>query len=182
MNEKSIVLLGMKHSGKSTLADMLAWEMKVRNADLDNLIEEEYRSDGLASCREIYSQHGKAFFQELELRAARILAKEMKDNFLVAALGGGTIENELALQELSGKATFVYIVVAVDVLYKRIMKGGLPAFLSPEHPYEDFAALYERRTPLMLKNTDLVVNLDNDPLEASYQKLADKLKEYGYAW
>ena len=66
MKEKSIIFAGLKHSGKSTLAGMLAWKMKTRSLDLDTLIEGEYRSDGLVSCREIYKQHGKAFFQELE--------------------------------------------------------------------------------------------------------------------
>ena len=182
MKAKSIAIIGMKHSGKSTLADMLAWEVKTRNLDLDALIEEEYRSDGLVSCREIYSQHGKEYFEKLECRAAKALAKEMQKDFLIASLGGGTIENECAFEALAKIATFVYIVVDIDILYKRIMKGGLPAFLSPDHPYEDFTDLYNRRSPLMSEKADIIVELQNDPIEDSYGKLAETLKEHGYAW
>lgn len=182
MNGKSIVFIGMKHSGKSTLAGMLAWEIKTRNIDLDTLIEQEYRSDGLISCRDIYRQHGRDFFQDLECRAAFKLAQQMRESFLVASLGGGTVENECAWQALSGTATVVYIVVPIDVLYARIMKGGLPAFLSSEHPYEDFAELYSRRSSLMEKRSDISVHLGNTPIEESFKKVAGKLQEYGYAW
>ena len=76
----------------------------------------------------------------------------------------------------------VYIVVPIDALYARIMKGGLPAFLSPEHPYEDFAELYERRSSLMEKRSDISIHLGNIPIEESYKRVVGKLKEYGYAW
>jgi len=182
MNAKSIILTGMKHSGKSTLARMLAWEMKARGVDLDTLVEEEYRSDALVSCREIYKQHGEAFFKDLERKAAEKLAQSIKVEFLVASLGGGTIENESAWNLLAGLGTVVYLVVDQDVLYNRIMKGGLPAFLSAEHPYEDFKALYERRSALMKKNADLTVRLSDEPVEKAFHKLSNKIKEYGYAW
>ena len=182
MVEKSIVLTGMKHSGKSTLAGMLAWEMRVRNVDLDELVEKEYRGDGLVSCREIYRQHGEAFFKNLEQRAAKTLAHEMDRSFLIASLGGGTIENEPAWNTLAGLGTLVYLIVDVDVLFKRIMKGGVPAFLSPDHPYEGFAELYEQRSALMRANADITVELKDDSIEESFRKLLTKIKEYGYAW
>ena len=182
MNDKSIILMGMKHSGKSTLAGMLAWEMKVRSVDLDALVEEEYRSDRLLSCRDIYKQHGADFFSELERGAAEKLAQSMREAFLIASLGGGTIENEGALRALEHFGIFVHLVVGLDVLYRRIMKGGLPAFLSPSHPYEDFAGLYEKRSALMNQRADITVRLPEDVIENSFNRLKAKVKEYGYAW
>lgn len=172
----------MKHSGKSTLADMLAWEMRTRNLDLDELIEREYRTDGLVSCREIYRQHGEAFFKDLEQRAAKKLAQEMGRSFLVASLGGGTIENQAAREALAGCGTLVYLMVDIETLFRRIMKGGLPAFLPQEQPFEAFAMLYERRSALMKAHADITVELDDNPVEESFRKLKSELKEYGYAW
>ncbi len=174
--------MGMKHSGKTTLAGMLAWEMKIRNIDLDELVEEEYRKDRLLSCREIYKQHGGEFFAELERGAAKKLATTMKESFLVASLGGGTIENDGAVSTLASLGTFVHLVVDLDVLYGRIMKGGLPAFLSAAHPYEDFSELYEKRSALMNKRADIAVQLPEDAIENSFTRLTTKIKEYGYAW
>jgi len=182
MKERSIILTGMKHSGKSTLAGMLAWEMKVPNIDLDKLVEEEYRSDGLVSCREIYKQHGETFFKDLECKAAQKLARSMRHEFHIASLGGGTIENEAAWNVLAGIGTIVYIVVDIDLLFTRIMKNGLPAFLSADDPYEDFSVLYGRRSALMRAKADIIVELQDDPIEESFRKVVKKIKEYGYAW
>jgi shikimate kinase len=182
MRKKSIILIGMKHSGKSTLARMLAWELKTRCVDLDELVEEEYRSDRLLSCREIYKQHGPEGFAELERLAAIKLAESMKEASLVASLGGGTIENEGAISALTGSGIFVYLVVALDVLFSRIMKGGLPAFLSEQHPYEDFSALYKKRSVFMREKADIIVQLPEDAIENSLKRLVTGIKEYGYAW
>ncbi len=182
MKDKSIILMGMKHSGKSTLARMLAWEMKTRSVDLDELVTEEYRSDRLLSCREIYKQHGPKFFAELERKAAEKLSGYMQETFFVVSLGGGTIENEGAVNALTGLGTFVYLVVDLDILFRRIMKDGLPAFLSAEHPYDDFSALYTRRSALMSKKADITVHLPEDEIEHSFKQLSTKIKEHGYAW
>jgi shikimate kinase len=182
MNRKSIILMGMKHSGKSTLAGMLAWEMKRRNVDLDELIEEEYRSDRLLSCREIYKQHGVKFFKALEISAAKKLAGRMEEAFLIASLGGDTIENDEAIEALEDKGTFIHLVVDLDILYNRIMKGGLPAFLSEDRPYEDFAALFKKRSRLMEERADVSVLLPDDAPENSFERLKAGIKEYGYAW
>ena len=174
--------MGMKHSGKSTLAGMLAWELKTRSVDLDELVEEEYRSDRLLSCREIYKQHGLKFFSELERNAAIKLAGSIKESFIVVSLGGGTIENVGAANALDGLGTFVHLVVDIDMLYRRIMKGGLPAFLSEAHPYEDFSDFYEKRSALMSERADITVPLPEDEIEKSFMRLTAKVKEYGYAW
>lgn len=182
MKQKSIILMGMKHSGKTTLSVMLAWEMKTRSVDLDEVVEEEYRSDRLLSCREIYKQHGREFFMDLEQAAAEKLATAIQDSTIVVSLGGGTIENKGAVDALDSLGTFVHLIVDLEVLYRRIMKGGLPAFLSREHPFEDFAALYEKRSTLMSTRADITVTLPEDTVESSLDRLITKIKEYGYAW
>lgn len=179
---KSIILMGMKHSGKSTLGGLLAWEMRVKHLDLDDLVEETYRSDRMLSCREIYRQHGKQVFMDLERQAAVALAGRMRESLLIASLGGGTIENPPALATLSHRGVFVYLRVDEDVLFRRISKGGLPPFLSAEHPQEDFNALYGTRTALLEQHAQVTVNLPDAKIEQSLARIVDSLKEYGYAW
>jgi shikimate kinase len=179
---KSIILMGMKHSGKSTLGGMLAWEMKVKHVDLDDLVEEAYRSDRMLSCREIFRQHGKEVFMDLERQAAAELSGRMRGNMLIASLGGGTIENPPALVALASRGVFVYLRVDADVLFRRISKSGLPPFLSAEHPQEDFNALYSTRTALLERHADITVVLPDAKIQQSLGRLTDSLKEYGYAW
>ena len=173
--------MGMKHSGKSTLARMLAWRTKSKFMDLDTLIEVEYRPDRMLSCREIYRQHGKEYFQELELTAAGKLADLLSSEAVSASLGGGTIDNQPAIDVLRGMGVFIYLKEQVDVLYRRIAKSGVPAFLDPEKPYEDFLSVYERRTPLYEEAADIVVPLAAGTTEESFSRLLRALEEKNYA-
>ncbi|MAG13073.1 MAG: hypothetical protein CMN78_00570 [Spirochaetales bacterium] len=174
--------MGMKHSGKSTLSRMLAWHMKGKYRDLDTLVEAEYRSDRTLTCREIYRQHGREFFQGLEQLAAERLAEDLSRGNVAAALGGGTIDNERALRPLSGLGVFVYLQETADVLYERIAKGGVPAFLDNENPYEDFILLYNRRTPRYEELSEIIVRLDGGGTEASFALLIKTLEENHYVW
>ena len=44
-----------------------------------------------------------------------------------------------------------------DVLYKRIIRGGIPAFLSETDPYRNFLRLYETRTAIYDNIADIKV-------------------------
>lgn len=182
LDGKSLLVMGMKHSGKSTLARMLAWDMKVTFIDLDELVEKEYRSDRMLSCREIYAQHGKEFFMDLEHSAALRLGEQIQSHFLVAALGGGTIENNSALAAIEADGVFVYLRVEAGVLFRRISKSGIPPFLSKDRPFEDFLELFEKRTSLLEGRADISVDLPEAEIQESFLRLSNKIKEYGYAW
>ena len=156
---------------------MLAWHTKATFRDLDTLTEIAYRADRMLTCIEIYRQHGKDFFQELELNAARQLALELSSGKLIASLGGGTIDNELAMKTLSGLGVFIYLQERAEVLYERIAKGGIPAFLDADNPYEDFLNLYKRRTPLYERAADILVPLAGGKTEDSFNHLLQALEE-----
>ena len=69
---KSIILMGIKHCGKSTQAKLVAKELKMPVFDTDSLIEE---STGF-SPREIFSLKGEGAFKEAELEACRFLKEK----------------------------------------------------------------------------------------------------------
>ena len=181
-SRKSIFFTGVKHSGKTTIAERIAWEMKAKHFDLDDLIEREYRNDRLLSCREIYKQHGKEYFLEIEATAAVRLVEYAKDALVVGSLGGGTIENEHAMRVLDPAGLFVYLEHDPDVLFRRIMKSGIPPFLSEENPYQSFIEIVTRRAPLLKRRADIVVHLVDGPVDKSVAEVGTCLREYGYAW
>ena len=136
----------------------------------------------MLTCREIYRQHGKDFFQELEQNAAAQLALELSSGNITASLGGGTIDNEPAMKTLLGLGVFIYLQERAEVLYERIAKGGIPAFLDADNPYEDFLNLYKRRTPLYERAAEILVPLAGGKTEDSFNRLLQSLKEKHYAW
>lgn len=167
----NILLFGMKHSGKTTLGRRLANHLGVEFADLDEVIERLFDPDRTSSCREIYRSRGKEFFVALETKAAGELAGRMEREHIVAALGGGTIENLEAMALLNESGLKVYLRDAPSVLFERIMRTGLPAFLDPDNPRRAFDSLYERRTALFEREADIVVDIDGQGLDEAFSSL-----------
>lgn len=166
----------MKHSGKSTHGRRLAAYLKADFADLDAIIEELYDPQRGTTCREIFRLRGGPFFVEMEARAAEALAGKMATLRTVAALGGGTIENEAAMDALKESGLKVYLKNSFEALYVRIMKKGVPAFLSPDDPRGSFERLYVRRTALYERAADLVVDLEGLDLDAAFSRLVASLE------
>jgi len=152
----NIVLMGMKHCGKTTLGAMLARRLSREFFDLDRVVEgiEAERLGRPVTAREIYRLRGKEGFQALVLGTGSGGA-----DGVVVALGGGTIENGAALAILREAGILVFLDEDEEVLFRRIEAGGLPPFLEGSSPRESFHDLYEKRTSLYRERADLRVDL-----------------------
>jgi shikimate kinase len=92
----SIILIGYRGSGKTTVGKKLAERLGKKFADADDLI---IHAAG-KSIRKIFAQHGEAHFRDLETQTIRELA-DRKDH--VIALGGGALGRLENRQAFSGK-------------------------------------------------------------------------------
>lgn len=143
----TLQLLGLKHSGKSTVGRLWAQRQGWDFYDLDNLLEA--RAGGGRTSRQIYLDEGREGFQRHEAEAARFIAGRLSQGRAVLAWGGGTVTNPAAVEALGGQGALVVLSDRPEVLYERIMKGGRPAFLSADRPWEDFQDLYRQRSALL---------------------------------
>ncbi len=173
--------MGMKHSGKTTLALRLAREWGTPHVDLDGLVEREYRAERPLTCREIYKAFGHEYFMRLETAAASKLADWACEEFIIASLGGGTIDNPDAMQYVSRCGRLVYLYESMATLYDRIMKSGTPAFLGSNGSYGQFQSLYIRRTATYKKHADLTIHLAGKAPQAAFEALLSALEESGRA-
>ncbi len=188
---RSIILIGLKHSGKTTMADMVSETLEYESIDLDRIIERRYRGDSAVSVRDIYRSLGREGFRELEAEAARVLADVLQRGNTVAALGGGTVDNHAAMEIVRPHGIVVFLREREEILFDRIMKGGLPAFLPENSPRQAFHALFERRDAACLEYADIIMDLrDRDrsdrfvserSLQATLERLTSLLSEHGYA-
>ena len=182
MEGENIILMGMKHCGKSTLGKMLGRVTGLRYFDLDVLMEELYENRS-ATVREIYKERGKNYFQQLETRAVQHLLRQTRfGEPIAAALGGGTIENSQAMDSLGKDWLFVYLQAPPDILFQRIRQSGLPPFLEGPDPYSAFLELYHLRTELYQQAADLIIEIGTQDLKDSLNTLITSLKGIGYAW
>jgi shikimate kinase len=154
-NSIAIVLIGPKHSGKTSAGKALAALLKGKFKDLDAFIEERTGK----SPRELYRE-GPPVFRKAEAEALEaLLETESGDslppgkNFRIIAPGGGLADNPEALsrlQRLKPPPFLVYLEVSAETAWRRIElaaaeSGEFPPFLKTANPKETHRELHERR-------------------------------------
>lgn len=181
----NVVLIGMKHCGKSTLGRALARRWGCPFHDVDAMIEATHAcaSGETLVTREIFSRHGEDYFHEVEGQVVceLYLTLERAGSTAVVALGGRTALNEAVSRLLGDIGLRVYLDVRPEELLARVMRSGVPPFLNPEDPEADFLALCRQRRPLYEAQADLVVNLDGLAPEQALEALVRRIEEHTHA-
>ena len=95
----SLVLIGIKHCGKSTLGRLLAQQYGLEFFDSDAELEKQFYMDSgsRCSCREIFKYLGEEKFRELE---AQVIEGLVSDVPKVVALGGGAVSNPFLKRDI----------------------------------------------------------------------------------
>ena len=124
----SVVLIGFKGAGKSTVGPLLAARLGLPFDDLDRRIEAAAgeRLGEKADFREAFRRLGPDAFRKLE---QELLAESLGGEERVLALGGGAPLDPRA--SLEGHCV-VYLRVPAEDLVRRVRAGGWPAYLDGE--------------------------------------------------
>jgi shikimate kinase len=161
----TVVLLGPKHSGKTSAGSALAKMLGYEFADLDELIEKRTGK----SVRSLYKE-GVLLFRNAETQAlTQALAN--KSNSVIAA-GGGVIDNEDAVALLKETpVSIVYLEVSAKTAWERVKMGELPAFLNTDTPEETHRILHTRRAAAYKKICLYTVDADGKAIEEIVREL-----------
>lgn len=171
----SIILIGFKGCGKTTIGRLLAKKIKKKFNDIDQVIERMYK--GRLSCREIYKKHGNAFFRKLETKA---LKKAFKTDDEVIAAGGGAVLGKENRKIIKTNNTVVYIKLNKTKLYNRIIKNGIPAFFDKKNPKKSFEELLKTRGPIYDKLADISVDVSRLSAGKAAERIIHRLKNLKY--
>jgi shikimate kinase len=177
MNNNNIILIGFKHTGKSSIGKVLAEKINCDFIDLDQQIENVYtiQYHETLRCRQIMQKQGEHFFRTME---HQVLQQTLEQEKKVIALGGGTPikkENQILLQSHSSK--IIHVTAPHLLVYERIKSSGLPAFFqADENPYLVFMGLWEERQPFYQTLADYTINNDKSIAEA-IQNLLKVIKQ-----
>jgi len=161
-----IVLVGPKHSGKTSAGKELAALLSCDFVDLDEYITQKAGK----SPRALYIE-GPEVFKKAEAGALAALfepslleAKTAESSSpLVIASGGGLIDNPDALSLLKKDTAVisVFLDISVQIAWERIKKAGeLPPFLKTENPEETHRSLHERRAAAYRQFASLMIKAD----------------------
>ncbi|MDY2844460.1 MAG: shikimate kinase [Treponema sp.] len=177
-NKKSIILLGIKHSGKSTQGKLAAKHFECDFFDTDDEIT---RMTGKTP-RQIYTESGQEAFLKAEEEACRTLAESVKNTKtagngkrVVIATGGGICNNKAALEELHKIGIFVFLDSDEETACNRIVReikyekdgsmSNLPAYIAKENPSDIsdvrkiFHGFYTERQKIYKSICDISVKL-----------------------
>ena len=139
---KSIVLMGIKHCGKSTQARMISEKLGCDSFDTDDVIAEMTGK----SPREIYTESGEGEFKKAEVMACRKVCGDLSvsGKRAVIATGGGICNNPEAIEVLRKTGTLVYLCADKNVATERVVReitvapdgtlGNMPAYIAKKIP------------------------------------------------
>ena len=193
---KNIVLMGIKHCGKSTQARIISEKLSCSSFDTDAVIEECMKK----TPREIFSEQGEDAFKAAEAYACRFLMEKLASGNgaakgAVIATGGGICNNAEALEVLHKDSVFVFLVteekIAADRIVRECVTGengrlsNLPAYIAKKNPrtLDDlrgiFHEFYEERVRIYSGIADVCVVMDRAPKNVNAEKIISALKKSG---
>jgi shikimate kinase len=160
---KNIYLIGFMGAGKTSVGRILAEKLRLEYCDLDELIEAECGK----TISSIFSDHGEAFFRELESKTLRSVSQ---NGGQIVATGGGVVLRQSNWKIMKEEGITIYLKASPDVLWSRIKNDTSRPLLQVEKPFEKVRELLSFRMPLYEK-ADIVIETENK----SPENIADNI-------
>ena len=165
---KTIVLVGLMGSGKSSVGRRLARRLKMPFTDTDREIVEAAG----CSIEDIFELYGEAAFRDGERRViARLLDGEPK----VLATGGGSYMDAGTRAKVRETGISVWLRADLDILDKRIGRRRGRPMLADGKPREVLARLMEQRYPVYA-GADVIVDTGDEPPETTVDQILEALQ------
>jgi shikimate kinase len=141
LGRRSVVLVGMMGSGKSSIGRRVALRLGVAFVDADAEIE---KAAGM-SITDIFATRGEAEFRGGE---TRVIARLLEGGPQVLATGGGAFMNPDTRAAIAAKGISIWLKAEFDVLMKRIRRRQDRPLLRTEDPAATLRQLMEERDPI----------------------------------
>lgn len=165
-NDKAnIVLIGMRGSGKTTIAKLLSRRLERESIDIDKLIRQKLN----LTVPEIVSKYGWEFFRKKESEITREISAL---NNIIISTGGGVILNPLNIKSLKENGVVVYLSAAPEILFERIgIDKNRPALLDKKNPLEELKEIFKQRKNLYESAADYKIDTDGLNLKQITEKI-----------
>lgn len=157
---KTIVLIGMMGSGKTTIGKLLGEKLTLRSIDIDVIIEQNEKK----TVSEIFQNEGEKYFRNIERETIK---KNFTNKDLIISLGGGAFEDQLTQELLLKNSTVIYLKTSPNVILERIKNNTNRPLLKNQMTVEKIQSIilqrqknYELANITILtdnKNTDRIV-------------------------
>ncbi|MBU0999788.1 3-phosphoshikimate 1-carboxyvinyltransferase [Patescibacteria group bacterium] len=169
VDSKNIVLIGMRGSGKTTIAKLLAAKLNKQYLELDEMIVEKA---GL-TIEKIVEKHGWEYFRKKE---SQIVQEISSTNGKIISTGGGVILKAANVDALKRNGILIFLNASLKTLVKR-MGNNLhrPALTSRKTLKEEIEKVLKQRTKLYEKAADKIIDTDKLDPEKTANLILSKL-------
>ena len=152
---KTIVLIGMMGSGKTTIGKLLGEKLTLRSIDIDVIIEQNEKR----TISEIFQNEGEKYFRNIERETIK---KIFTNKDLIISLGGGAFENQLTQELLLKNSTVIYLKTSPNVILKRIKNNTNRPLLKNQMTVEKIQSIIlQRQKNYELANITILTNNKN---------------------
>jgi shikimate kinase len=159
----NLFLIGYRATGKSTVAEAIAWRIGAPWVDADAEIE---RRAG-KTIAEVFSQDGEHAFRDLETEVVKELSAR---DGRVLALGGGAVLREENRRALTGRGPTVWLRASAETIRKRLLADPKTAANRPSLTSKGLAEEVEhvlaQRAPIYAACADCTVEVDDKSPDA----------------
>jgi shikimate kinase len=164
---KSLVLVGMMGTGKSTIGKEVAKKLKIEFVDTDKLIEDEAN----LTIAEIFENNGEKYFRELE---EKIFLKIKNDKEKIISVGGGAFINDAIRKKILKEYLSIWLNMNEDLIISRIKRNAKKRPMVDQNNIEkSIKNLKKTRDPIYkLANYEINCNLN------SKNKIIEKVKNF----
>jgi shikimate kinase len=138
---RPIVLVGLMGAGKTSVGRRLAEKLDIPFVDADHEIE----AAAGKPIKEIFADHGEAYFREGE---RRVIQRLIGNGAQVLATGGGAFMNDETRARIQSHGVSVWLRAALPLLMKRVAKRQDRPLLQNDDPEAVMRALMEKRYPV----------------------------------
>jgi shikimate kinase len=169
LGTRSIALIGMTGSGKSSIGRRLAPRVGLPFVDADAEIE---KADGMP-ISEIFAKHGEPYFRDGE---ARVIARLLDEGPSVIATGGGALMNTSTRELVRHRAIAVWLKAEIPVLMRRVRRKSDRPLLKNKDPEATLQQLLAEREPIYAQ-ADIVVTSREGPHDAVVDTIVAELEQ-----
>ena len=168
----TVVLIGYRASGKTSLGQRLAEHLGLPFVDTDDLILQHFGADSVAR---IWQEHGEPEFRRVEVEVVR---KTLAGGDQIIALGGGALTQADARQavEQALDCTRIYLACDSVELFNRITADNRSATTRPNLTklgggIEEINAVLAQRQPVYQALADKTVDVTGLSLDQAFERL-----------
>ncbi len=164
---KNIVLIGMMGAGKSMVAAALAKKLNRSVLSTDAMIEASEHK----SIKDIFAQHGEAYFRGREHNAVKIAAARQG---VIIDCGGGVVLTPENFTLLKKSGTIIFLNASPEVIIQRIKGDVNRPLVNVPNPLARIKEIYTQRLPLY-NQADIVVDANDPSVDAAVVEILTKV-------